>query len=480
MKYLKYPIYLFAASIGYFTAACTVGPDYKKPEMAAPEAWTQQGAGVSTRPADLAAWWAKFNDPQLTDLIERAFANNLDLKIAESRIREARASRTIAGSAWYPQAGANASYQRQRLSENSFGAGGGTFPGIDRDIDSYSATADATWELDIFGKTRRAVEAADATIDSAVESRRAIFVALLGDIARNYIELRGSQRQLSILNERVRSQQQTIDLTKVRVETGLAAKLDLIRAEALFESTRADIPPLESFVREASHRLSVLLGEFPGSLNSGLDTTKPIPIPPAEIPVGAPADVLLQRPDLRRAEREVAAASARIGAAVAEKYPKISLTTSIGPKATTLGDLFDHKSIFFSIGPNISIPLFQGGRLDANIEMQTEREKQAVLQFKQLLLIALEEVESGVSRFDREQSRRNALAASVAAQERAVQMAKALYEQGLVDFLNVLEAERVLLQAHDDLARSETLVSVHAVFIYKSLGGGWTEATFEE
>lgn len=476
VKLNKYPI----AAVCFAFAACTVGPDYKKPDLPAPEAWTEQSAGVSTRPADLANWWTKFNDPQLTDLIDRAFINNLDLKIAESRIREARASRTAAGSAWYPQVGANGSYQRQRLSGNSFGAGGGAFPGIDRNIDSYSATADASWELDIFGGTRRAVEAADASVDAAVESRRAIFVTLLGDIARNYIELRGSQKQLSILNERVRSQQQTIDLTKVRVETGLAAELDLIRAQALLESTQADIPPLQSFIRGASHRLSVLLGEFPGSLNNGLDATKPLPVPPEEIPIGAPANVLLQRPDLRRAERECAAASALVGAAVSEKYPKISLTSSLGPKATKLGDLFDHKSIFFSIGPSISIPLFQGGRLDANIELQTEREKQAVLQFKQLLLVALEEVESSVSRFDREQSRRGSLAASVASQQKALTMAKALYEQGLVDFLNVLEAERVLLQAQDDLIKSETLVSVNAVFIFKSLGGGWTEATFEE
>jgi NodT family efflux transporter outer membrane factor (OMF) lipoprotein len=471
-------IALFVSSGALAGAACTVGPDYKKPELGTPAAYTSQGAGVTSRPADLVRWWSKFNDPVLDELIERAIANNLDLKIAESRIRESRAARIIAGAPALPSVGANASYQRLRTSAHSSVTGGGGAAaggGRNFNLDSWSATLDAAWEIDLFGETRRAVEAADADTQALIESRRAVLVSLLGDVAREYVEMRGHQRRMAIAVERARSQEQTLNLTKVRVDSGLASEFDLSRARALLESTRAEIPQLESLSREAAQRIAVLLGEFPGSLQSALDPARPVPLPPAEIPIGAPADVLLQRPDLRRAERDCAAASARVGVAVAQKYPKLSLSSSLGPKATRLGDLFDHKSIFFSIGSALAVPLFQGGRLNAQIDVQTELEKQSILQFQQTLLEALGEVESGVTRYGFEQQRRGSLAAAVESQQKALHMAKALYDQGLVDFLNVLEAERTLLQSQADLADSETLVSVHAILVYKALGGGWTE-----
>lgn len=457
-------------------AACTVGPDYKKPELASPPAWRETGAGTTTRPADLANWWSKYEDAQLTSLVDRALLSNIDLQIATSRIREARALRGVAASKWYPNLDANANYSRQRLSQRAFGGGAGALGAFNPNIDSFSATLDASWELDIFGGTRREVEAADADIQAKYENRREILVSLLGEVANSYIQLRGAQRQLAILKNRLDSQQKSVDLTRVRFETGLAAELDVIRAKALLESSQAQWPSLDATVRLSAHRLGVLLGGFPEDLVDDLVIEKPLPAPPAAMPLGAPAEIVLRRPDLRRAERECAAATARVGVAVADKYPKISLTSSLGPKANHLGDMFDNKSIFFSIGPSIHIPLFSGGRLDANIEIQNAREEQAILQYKQTLQRALEEVENGIVQYTREQQRRDSLAQSMASQERALAMAKSLYEQGLVDFLNVLEAERELLNSQSDLVQSQTQVTLHSVFLYKALGGGWESA----
>lgn len=470
-----------------FALACTVGPDYKKPAPDMGASYHAAGRGVSSRPADLAAWWREFHDEDLNQLVERAFDNNFDLRIAEQRIRESRALRGVAAAAWYPKVDANGSFTRQRISANGFfgqqgggGAGGGGFvgggSGANRTIDLWAATADASWELDIFGGTRREVEAAGADIEAQVEQRREVFVTLLGEIGRAYVDLRGQQRQLEILNSRIQSQQKTVDLTRIRYETGLSAELDLVRAQAILDQTRSELPTAESAVRVASHRIAVLLGGRPESLQSALLVTKPIPQPPGDIPTGAPAELLLRRPDIRRAERECAAASARIGAAVAAKYPKFRIATSIGPQATELRDLLDNKSIFYSLGPQISIPLFQGGRLDANIEVQTAREQQALLKYQQTLLTALEEVENGIIQYTYEQSRIESLGAAVASRRRAHALAQSLFEQGIVDFLNVLDAERELLQSESELARSATLVTQNAIFIYKSLGGGWQNA----
>lgn len=480
MKMFQKKIFIIVAAA--VAGGCTVGPDYKQPELQAPPAWAEATAestgGVTTKPADLARWWTKFNDPQLTSLVERALQQNLDLKLATSRVREARALRGVAASQWYPKLDGNASYSRQRLSERSFGSGGGSGfgGGFNPNIDSYSASLDASWELDIFGGTRRNVEAADADIAASYESRREILISLLGEVANSYITLRGAQRQLAILRNRVESQQKTLELTRVRFETGLAAELDVIRAKAQLESTQSNWPLVDASVRESAHRLAVLLGEFPENLLGELTTEKPLPAPPSEMPLGAPAEIVCRRPDLRRAERECAAASARIGVAIAEKYPKFTLTSSLGPRANHLSDLFDHKSVFFSIGPSVHLPLFAGGRIEANIEVYNAKEEQTLIQYQQTMLRALEEVENGIVQYTRQQQRRDSLTSSMQSLERALEMAKSLYEQGLVDFLSVLEAERELLDSQNSLTQSQTQVTLGSVYLYKALGGGWEEA----
>ncbi|MBI3818535.1 MAG: efflux transporter outer membrane subunit [Planctomycetes bacterium] len=467
---------IFTIVLAALAGACTVGPDYKQPVLPAPPEWKESGAGLSSQPADLARWWNQLNDPQLCELVEKALHNNLDLQLAGERVREARAIRGVAASKWYPSLDANASYNRERLSRNNLGSGASGSPGFNPNIDAFSATLDASWELDIFGGTKRSVEAADADIAASYESRREVYVALLAELATSYVELRGFQHQLAIVKQRVDSQQKTLDLTRVRFDTGLASELDVARATALLENTKSLWPALDASVRQAAHRIGVLSGEFPGALVSELITEKPVPAPPAAMPLGAPADILLRRPDLRRAERECAAATARVGVAVADKYPKITLSSSVGPKSNHLGDLFDHRSIFFSIGPSIHVPLFEGGRIDANIEVQNARESQAILQYKQKLLSALEEVENGIVQYTRQQLRRDALASSLASQERALALAKSLYEQGLVDFLNVLEAERELLDSQNSFVQSQTQVTLGSIFLFKALGGGWEEA----
>jgi NodT family efflux transporter outer membrane factor (OMF) lipoprotein len=471
---------LVAAALAALScSACMVGPDYEEAKLDSQDQWSSpESRGVTaSRPADLDSWWTQFNDLKLNDLVDRAIRNNLDYQIAESRVREARAAVTLANSGLYPQIAAGGSYSRNRTSIN--GSGGfnpGNIPGFDRDFNLWQVGFDAAWEIDVFGGVRRLVEAAVAEEAATIEDRRAVLVTLLGEVGRNYVEYREFRRQVVLSNDQLRSQQRTVDLTRARVETGLGSELELAQALSEFESTRAQIPFFEAQAKESIHRLGVLLGEGPASLDSELAADTAIPLPPSSMGLGVPADLLRRRADIRRAERLVAAANARIGAAIAERYPKFTLTGSYGFRSLELNDLLENPSNFFSIIPGFSIPLFTGGRIDANIEIARAREEQALLSFKGQYLVALEEVENALSRYTREQARRDALAASVAAADRALQLARALFEQGLTDFLNVLITERALLNRQNALVQSEAQVTLASVALFKALGGGWETA----
>lgn len=458
---------------------CSVGPDYKPPATTMPS-----GYGAATQPsanetADLREWWTTFNDPTLNSLIDRATAQNLDLRLAAARIVEARAARGIANAGYYPTVDAIGSYRRIRDSQTAFNNGDDTnsgsfnFGGAQAERNLYEAGFDASWEIDVFGAVRREVESADADIQASIEGQRDVYVTLLGDVARNYIELRGRQRRLAITRANLKSQQETLDLTRARFNAGMVGELDVARARALVDTTAAQIPLIQQNVKESIHRLGVLLGREPSSLLQELGAEGSIPVGASELPVGLPSDLLRRRPDIRRAERELAAQTARIGVATADLFPRFSLTGTFGLQSENGDDLFKSESIFFNWGPSVRWNLFNAGRTRSNIAVQNAREEQQLVLYEQTVLNSLEEVENALTSFQLEQNRRTSLASAVEANRRAVSLANDLYSRGLTDFLAVQESQRNLLSAEDQLALSEEQVSSNLVALYKALGGGW-------
>lgn len=463
--------------VGSFLAGCAVGPNYRKPEVKAPQKWqASQEAVVAPHTGDLTRWWTTFNDPVLDDLVERAVKSNLDLRLAEARIREARAVRGITDADRWPTLDASASQTRSRTSEKQprsasrGGVSGGT------EYDTYQAGFDASWEIDLFGAVKRAVEAADADIDASLEARRGVLVTLLGDVARNYIEARGYQKQISITRENIRLQKETLEIIRARYTAGLNNYLDVTRAEQLVANTTSQLPPLETSLKQAIHRLGVLLGQGPGAMTDRLAEEKPIPISSTGIPVGLPSDLLLRRPDIRQAERELAASTARIGVATADLFPRFSLTGSFGLQGGEARDLGFSSSRFWSIGPAVRWPVFDAGRIRSNIKVQDERQEQALTRYEQTVHRALEEVENGLVAWSREQERRGSLAEAVTAGRQSLSMSTELFTKGLINFLDVIVVAQSLVDAESRLAQSETAVSSNLVALYKALGGGWEVA----
>jgi multidrug efflux system outer membrane protein len=463
----------------FITTGCSVGPNYKKPEVSIPAGWSERlENGVSTRAAELARWWTTFNDPLLNSLVARAVQANLDLRLSEARIREARAVRGVTASGAWPAVDVSGSYTRSRASENAFsspsqGVGGSFSPVGDGPQDLFRSGFDASWEIDVFGGVRRSVEAADADIEASFENRRDVLVTLLGDVARNYIDLRGFQHRIEVARANLKAQQETLELNKVRFEAGLASDLDVAQAEGQVNATAAQIPALEALLKQAAHRLDVLLGLQPGVLWSELSNEAPIPGLPPEVLVGLPSELLKRRPDVRRAERQLAAATAQVGAATADLFPRFLLTGAAGLQSMSAGDWLSGGSRFWSIGPTVRWPIFDAGRIRANIEVRNAQQEQALRQYEKTILAALEDVENSLVNYSREQARHRSLTDAVAANRRAVAMANDLYTNGLVSFLNVLEAQRSLYASENDLAQSEAAMASNLVALYKALGGGW-------
>lgn len=461
-----------SAGLALLAVACTVGPNYRRPELPVPSAWKEaQEKGVDTRSAELTRWWTAFNDPLLNSLVERAVQSNLDLRLAEARIREARASRAVTAADGWPTVDVSGSYGRIRESENGplseIPGGGG------REQDLFTTGFDASWEIDVFGGVRRSVEAADASVEASVEDWRDTLVTLLGDVARNYIDLRGFHRRIGVARANLIAQQETLDLTKVRFRAGLASYLDVAQAEAQVNTTAAQIPTLEGSLKQAAHRLAVLLGLEPGALWAELSGEAPIPALPPEVLVGLPSELLRRRPDIRRAERQLAAATAEIGAATADLFPRFFLTGSAGLQSVSVSDWFTSGSRFWSVGPTISWPVFDAGRIRANIDVRGAQQEQALRQYEKTILTALEDVENSLVNYSREQARHRSLAEAVAANRLAVGMSNELYLKGLQDFLSVLDSQRSLFISESDLAQSEATMASNLVSLYKALGGGW-------
>jgi multidrug efflux system outer membrane protein len=463
----------------FVSAGCSVGPNYKRPDSRVAATWNEaQQNGIETRGTELTRWWTTFNDPLLNSLVARAVESNLDLRLSEARIREARAVRAVTASGAWPTVDVSGSYTRSRASENAFSLPSqgvsGSFSSVgDGPQDLFRSGFDASWEIDVFGGVRRRVEAADATIEASFEDHRDVLVTLLGDVARNYIDLRGFQHRIEVARANLRAQQETLELNKVRFDAGLASDLDVAQAEGQVNATAAQIPALEALLKQAAHRLDVLLGSQPGVLWRELSNEAPIPALPSEVLVGLPSELLRRRPDIRRAERQLAAATAQVGAATADLFPRFSLTGAAGLQSLSASDWFSGGSRFWSIGPTVRWPIFDAGRIRANIEVRNAQQEQALRQYEKSILTALEDVENSLVNYSREQERHRSLTEAVSANRRAVAMANELYTNGLVSFLNVLEAQRSLYASENDLAQSEAAMASNLVALYKALGGGW-------
>ncbi len=465
--------WLSTAAVLFILSGCaSVGPDYVPPVTSVAPVWntTLKGGLTASDPASatLTAWWTTFDDPALNAVVNRAIAGNLDLKTAAARIREARARRAVAKAGFFPTLDAMASATRARTSGHS---GPGTTTNL------YSVGFDANWEVDVFGGVRRSVEAATADLDASREDLNNTLVSLLSEAALNYIEVRTFQSRLAVANANLGSQTESCQLALWRNEAGLSDRLAVEQARYNLESTRAQIPNLTTGREDALNRLAVITGEQPGALHRELERSQPIPMAPAQVVVGIPADLLRRRPDIRRAERELAAQTARVGLATADLYPKLTLSGFLGLESLSTGNLFSAPSKVFSIGSGMVAPIFRAGALRQKVEIQSALQEQALLQYEAAVLTALKEAENALVAYGQELTRREALLQSVQAAKAAADLAQSKFQAGLTDFTAVLEAQRSLFSFQDQLVQSEGSVTSNLVRLYKALGGGWEPST---
>ena len=454
---------MVAGALLVLTSCAAVGPDYHPPQPGAPADWhAALEDGLTAAPVDskiLARWWTVFNDPVLSDLISVAENGNLDLKQAESRIREARARRVVARAGGFPAIDTSGAYTRRHSNNGT--------------NDFYQAGFDAGWEIDIFGGTRRSVEAADANLLARTVALEDVRVTLAAEVGLNYVEARTFQRRLAVTGGNLQAQEETFELIQFRYQAGLSDELALQQARYNLESTRAQIPSLRTGLAEAKNRLAVLMGKIPGEVDSMLSEPRPIPITPPTVAVGIPADTLQRRPDIRVTESELAAQTALVGVATADLYPRLRLSGTIGLEATQFANFFKSASRFWNFGPGVSWNLFDAGSIRGNIEIQSALQEQSLIAYEKSVLNALEEVENALTAYAGEQIRRERLLDAVDAAGKAETLARDKYQSGLVDFTTVLDAQRSLFSLQEQLAISDGAVASDLVQLYKALGGGW-------
>jgi len=453
-------------------AGCAaVGPDYVPPPQDVPAAWSRlDGAtaapvAIAEAPGDLSAWWNRLDDPLLTELVHEALLASPDLRSAQARLRAARAQRTVAAAGRYPSVGASARASRSESSEEV---------GTGEARNFYSAGFDASWEADVFGGVRRGVEAADAALESSRAALDAARVSLAAEVASNYVDVRTQQILLDIARANLATQSETLQLTEWRAQAGLVSSQDVEQARASREQTRAQLPALEISLAAAEHRLDVLLGKAPGSLHARLAEAGSLPAVPEAVAVGIPADALRQRPDVRAAERTLAAETARVGVAEAARYPSFTLSGSIGVEALTFGALGNSGAVASSLVAGITAPIFDAGRLRAQVEIQDAAREQALVAYEQAVLTALQEAENALVEFARNRERGEALAIAVEASRNAADLARQRYSAGLIDFQSVLASERNVLVLEESLAGNRANGVQALIRLYKALGGGWS------
>lgn len=459
------------AVVAALTAGCvTVGPDYAAPTPVVPDQWQQTVLDeMSSDEPDIIRWWELLEDPQLTTYIERARQGNPGLMEAVARIREARAARAIAAGERVPDINGSGGAIRERTSETFFP------PVVDgnRTSNLYDYGASASWEADVWGRVRRLVESADANLEASVESYRDVLVLLNAQVALAYTDVRTSQDRINFTRGNIKSQRDALKLVEDRNKAGLASDLEVRQAELNLYRTEAFLPVLQANLTAAMNQLGVLLGEPPGALHAELAASKSIPKAEGELLLGIPGDLIRRRPDIRAAERTLAAQTARVGVATADLYPQFNILGRFSIVTTNFDDLGDWDNRGWSVGGIFSWNLFDGGRVRGQIDVEDARTEQALRRYEQTVLDALEEVETSMSDYAREQERRASLAKSVFAGQESVRLVLILYRTGLTDFQNVLDMQRSLFEQQDEFADSEGQVTGNLIRIYTALGGGW-------
>ncbi len=481
-------------------SACTVGPDFARPEpWWNPTSWTGAApqAAVPSQPVAEpvdAQWWQLFGDPVLTDMEQRLALANLDVRVAGFRLAAARETVGVVEAAALPSLNGNASYTRQQASNrgtlwlnppssaasqanglaNPQSGAQGKNPNLFAPYDLFQYGFDASWELDLWGRVRRGVESASAGVNVSEEARRDTLLTAMAELARDYVQLRGVQRNIDITRQNLDSSRQSLELTRQRAEGGVTTDLDVATAAAQVASIDAELPALETREAVLINAIGQLLGEGPSAMTTQLAPPQAIPPVPPRVPVGLPSELARRRPDIREAEAQLHAATANVGVAVGDFYPSFMLSGSVAIQGLQFANLTDwgHANTY-AFGPSLTLPIFAGGRLTHTLELREAQQQEAAVTYQRTVLNALHEVDNALTAYQNEQRRSDRLQQAVEQNRRALGLARDRYADGLVDFLQVLDAQRNLLAAQQQLTDSTTLVSTDMVQIYKALGGGW-------
>lgn len=476
---------IFLSFIAQALIGCSVGPDYAAREDNMPERWTglEKDSVLKTdEKPETAKWWDNFKDPVLSSLVEKGLKNNHDIKMASARLRQSRASQKAAFSSLWPQLEANASYKRSGAGDS--GRTGSVQQGSITDTkdyseyDSYKAGFDSAWELDFFGGNRRLAEAAIADVTASMEDERSVAVSVAAEIATDYLNLRSVQDQINSAEKNLDAQKQILEITKKKFEAGLTGRLDFTSAKGQVESSKARIPELKARERSLIYSLGLLTGDYAG-LVSSLSEKSSLPPSPPMIPVGLPSDLLKRRADIRKAEAKLHAATARIGAAKADYFPKISLTGSFAYSGSDADSFLNWSSRSWNFGPSVSVPVFNAGRIAANVEAKTAIEEETLAGYEKTVLSALKDVETSLFTYSRDMERHDFLAKAAKENADAADMAMKLYTAGKINYTRVLDARKTQYSSEETLVQSNGLLATDLVAIYKALGGGW-EATSKE
>lgn len=466
--------------------ACTVGPNYSRPATPVPSDYLEPHSKAALSDPELGSWWTRFGDQKLDELVDQALAQNLDVEAAAARIREARTEERAAGAAALPQVSTNASVTRQRISENAIpvppgsgagsggsGAGGFGLPGSEFTI--WRAGFDASWELDLFGKTRRSIEAAKARTGASIWNRRDVQVSAAAEVAGAYLQLRMLQKEIALASAELERQERSERLVKARVRGGLVTGQDLEQQRSELKGAAAAIPPLRAAAAVQIHKIGVLTGSLPEALEAELGTASLSPLSAPLVPAGLPSDLLRRRPDIRAAERSLAAATADIGVATADLYPSFSLSAAPALVSTALASLVTWGSRSFTAGASLDWPIFNGGRTRARIEAKNAEQDRALIAYRKTILTALEDVEDALSKIDNDQKEIADLEAGLGSARRAEGIARERYSGGLVTYSDVLEAEAKRIALENRVVEMMGSKALDTVALFKALGGGWPE-----
>lgn len=473
-RIFNYPIYiLFLSSILF--SCIKVGPNYEPPETKMPDAWHKAITyGLSDGTTNFQTWWTVFNDPILDDLIKKARIDNYDLKVAVAKINQLQAQLNFAKGEYAPFIEGSGSVERSRTSKGTVEDPSFIPPPQTRTDTIMDLGGSASWEIDLWGRIARSVESAAASYEASIEDYRDVLVVLFADVASNYVSVRTLQDRIKLAQSNVELQKKTLQLTRDRFKAGISPLLDVRQAELNLSTTESTIPTLRFQLDQAINRIGVLLGEYPSALQAELNKPAQIPAPPHDIAIGLPAELLRQRPDIRQAERNVAAQTAQIGVATAELFPQFSIFGTLGIEAVDSVTFFNSSNITFGFGPQFSWRLFEGGRLRSNIKIQEAITEELIFNYVNTVLLALEEVENSMVAYVQQVDRKESLERSVEAAEGAVELVETLYKTGLTDFQNVLDTQRSLFQQQDQLAESKGDIVQNLISLYEALGGGWS------